>query len=135
MSCHISVLQPRHCRNKTGLGCSHFARRYFGNHFCFIFLWVLRCFSSPRSPLAISEMIQSSRIRLPHSDTCGSIRICQSPQLFAAYRVLHRLPEPRHPPCAIIHFLFSPYIDYLSVKIKIINNDKSLNQKLKSMYG
>jgi hypothetical protein len=28
---------------------------------------------------------------LPHSDICGSIRMCQSPQLFAAYHVLLRL--------------------------------------------
>ena len=28
--------------------------------------------------------------------------MCSSPQLFAAYRVLHRLPVPRHPPCALI---------------------------------
>lgn len=28
---------------------------------------------------------------LPHSDTCGSHRMCRSPQLFAAYRVLRRL--------------------------------------------
>ena len=28
---------------------------------------------------------------LPHSDICGSIRVCQSPQLFAAYHVLRRL--------------------------------------------
>ena len=28
---------------------------------------------------------------LPHSDTCGSIRMCRSPQIFAAYRVLLRL--------------------------------------------
>ena len=28
---------------------------------------------------------------LPHSDTCGSIRVCRSPQLFAAYHVLLRL--------------------------------------------
>ena len=28
---------------------------------------------------------------LPHSDIYGSIRVCQSPQLFAAYHVLHRL--------------------------------------------
>ena len=34
----------------TGLGSSHFARRYFGNRGCFLFLRVLRCFSSPRSP-------------------------------------------------------------------------------------
>lgn len=28
---------------------------------------------------------------LPHSDICGSNRVCQSPQLFAAYHVLLRL--------------------------------------------
>ena len=39
---------------------------------------------------------------LLHSDICGSIRACQSPQLFAAYRVLRRLLMPRHPPCALI---------------------------------
>ena len=31
-----------------GLGCSHFARRYSGNHYCFLFLQVLRCFTSLR---------------------------------------------------------------------------------------
>ena len=33
-------------RKHTGLGWSHFARRYFGNHFCFLFLQLLRCFNS-----------------------------------------------------------------------------------------
>ena len=42
---------------------------------------------------------------LPHSDICGSIRMCQSPQLIAAYHVLHRLCEPRHPPYALSYFL------------------------------
>ena len=32
-----------------GLGSSPFARRYLENHCCFLFLRVLRCFSSPRS--------------------------------------------------------------------------------------
>ena len=41
---------------------------------------------------------------LPHSDTCGSMAGCASPQLFAASRVLRRLLEPRHPPCALVHF-------------------------------
>ena len=36
----------------------------------------------------------------PHSDTCGSLGICPSPQLFAAYHVFLRLSVPRHPPCA-----------------------------------
>ena len=30
-------------------------------------------------------------VRFPHSEICGSIRICQSPQLIAAYHVFHRL--------------------------------------------
>ena len=37
----------------------------------------------------------------PHSDICGSVDICSSPQLFAAYHVFHRLLVPRHPPCAL----------------------------------
>ena len=38
---------------------------------------------------------------LPHSDICGSMDICSSPQLFAAYHVFLRLLVPRHPPCAL----------------------------------
>ena len=38
----------------------------------------------------------------PHSDICGSLCICHSPQLFAAYHVFRRLSVPRHPPCALI---------------------------------
>ena len=45
-----AVLQPQFCRNKTGLGYSAFARHYWRNHFCFLLLRVLRCFSSPGSP-------------------------------------------------------------------------------------
>ena len=40
------VLQPHYCRNNNGLGYSPFARHYLGNHYCFLFLQVLRCFSS-----------------------------------------------------------------------------------------
>ena len=46
----MMVLQPQICLNKPGLGCFHFARHYSGNHFCFLFLRVLRCFSSPGLP-------------------------------------------------------------------------------------
>ena len=38
---------------------------------------------------------------LPHSEISGSKAVCASPKLFAAYHVLHRFPEPRHPPCAL----------------------------------
>ena len=43
---------------------------------------------------------------LPHSDIPGSRVICTSPGLFAAYHVLLRLREPRHPPSALAYFLY-----------------------------
>ena len=42
---------------------------------------------------------------LSHSEIDGSRDICSYPSLFAAYHVLHRLCEPRHPPCALYYFL------------------------------
>ena len=48
-SCNVAVLQPRRCRNINGLGCCAFARHYWRNHYCFLFLQVMRCFSSLRS--------------------------------------------------------------------------------------
>ena len=38
----------------------------------------------------------------PHSDIHGSMDICSSPWLFAAYHVFLRLLVPRHPPCALL---------------------------------
>ena len=37
----------------------------------------------------------------PHSEIRGSVPICGSPRLIAAYRVFRRLLVPRHPPCAL----------------------------------
>ena len=37
----------------------------------------------------------------PHSEISGSMDICSSPKLFAAYHVFLRLLVPRHPPCAL----------------------------------
>jgi hypothetical protein len=42
--------QRVHAWHAEGLGSSGFARRYCRNHCCFLFLWVLRWFTSPRSP-------------------------------------------------------------------------------------
>ena len=43
----------------------------------------------------------------PHSDISGSMDICSSPKLFAAYHVFHRLLVPRHPPCALLRLTAS----------------------------
>ena len=97
-----SLLLPRHMPCDTaGLGSSPFARRYWGNRYYFLFLQVLRCFSSLRSPHFISDAGIAPG-GLPHSDIRGSMGICPSPRLFAACHVLLRLREPRHPPCALL---------------------------------
>ena len=84
------VLQPRLVRKQTGLGSAPFARHYSGYRLFFLFLRVLRCFSSPGSPqLTMVLDLQSSG--LPHSEMLGSIPVCRSPSLFAAYHVFHRL--------------------------------------------
>lgn len=41
----------------------------------------------------------------PHSEIYGSKVVGTSPQLIAAYYVLHRLPSPRHPPNALSIFV------------------------------
>ena len=43
----------------------------------------------------------------PHSDISGSSPVSSSPELFAAYHVLHRLLAPRHPPCALRSLTFA----------------------------
>ena len=48
----------------------------------------------------------------PHSDICGSLFICTSPQLFAACHVLLRRHVPRHPPYALCSLIFSPHPFY-----------------------
>ena len=54
-------------------------------HTLWIHIWILEVCSS----------------RFPHSDISGSMAVCASPKLFAAYHVFHRLLVPRHSPCAL----------------------------------
>ena len=105
-----AVLLPRQCRNTGGLGCSPVARHYWGNHSCFLFLQVLRCFSSLRWP-PLKRMTGLQPDGLSHSEIPGSRVICTWPGLIAACHVLHRLREPRHPPAALDFFSYVLYAD------------------------
>ena len=61
----------------------------------------------PLHTLWIQAWIRRVFLRgFPHSDICGSLDICSSPQLFAAYHVFLRLSVPRHPPCALFRLTF-----------------------------
>ena len=98
---------------QSGLGSFPFARRYSGNHCCFLFLRLLRCFSSPGSPyMAIKQSFVYHTVAgvfpagFPHSEIGGSVDICSSPPLIAAYHVFLRLLVPRHPPCALVRLTF-----------------------------
>ena len=48
------------------------------------------------------RITEDCSVRFPHSEISGSMDICSSPKLFAAYHVFHRLLVPRHPPYALI---------------------------------
>ena len=88
-----AVLLPRGSLDPRGLGWSPFARHYWGNHCCFLFLGVLRCFSSPRSPphsISAGDRPPGGRV-VPF----GNPRIKGHLRLPAAYR---SLPRPSSPP-------------------------------------
>jgi hypothetical protein len=90
---------------RLGLGSFPFARRYSGNRYYFIFLELLRCFSSPRSLsknyIFIHGIVRVCRTGFPHSEISGSTVICTYPKLIAACHVLHRLSTPRHSPSTL----------------------------------
>ena len=68
----------------------------------FLFLWVLRCFSSPGS--LPQTYVFSKRIlwvrhsRFPYSEILGSTPVHGFPRLIAVSHVLHRHLAPRHSP-------------------------------------
>ncbi len=107
------------CINTNGLGCSRFARRYLGNRknllpdyngtsedisnqkessiYCFLFLQVLRCFTSlgtlPHTRVPIEDRWVSPFGHFRVKDYLASYRNLSQP-----YHVLHRFLKPRHPP-------------------------------------
>ncbi len=91
----------------AGLGSFLFARRYLGNRFFFLFLQLLRCFSSLRLPsLTLTVNDNTSRYWVPHSDISGSLLTYCSPKPFVVRHVLHRLLVPRHSPCALFYLTY-----------------------------
>ena len=75
----------------SGLGSSPVARHYWGNHCCFLFLEVLRCFSSLGWPPCTSRDNSASRYWVV---PFGNPRIKGYLLLPAAYRSLSRPSSP-----------------------------------------
>ena len=74
----------------TGLGSSGFARRYSRNRVFFLFLRVLRCFSSPGSPPYVMDWRMDDRGPLCRVSPFGHPRIKGYLLLPAAFRSLSR---------------------------------------------
>ena len=103
-SSHVSALLPPDGRNRLGLDYAAFARHYLRYHFCFLFLRVLRCFSSPGSP----QLRWWKAFSLPGCP----IRVSADQFVFADPRGFSQLITPffaseslRHPPSALFSFL------------------------------
>ena len=69
-------------------------------------------------------------VGLSHSEISGSKVICTYPELIAAYHVLHRLREPRHPPCALAYFL-SNLLSSIRYQVSGIKPEYSISRYLK----
>ena len=110
---HLSIEIPRRGpttpRTSPRFGLIRFRSPLLTESILFLFLRLLRCFTSPGIACLSLTYITGFRkerhlikgVRLPHSEISGSKRVCRSPKLIAAYHVLHRLLAPRHSLCAL----------------------------------
>ena len=103
--CEYRSYNPRRAQARGGFGLFPGRSPLLGESLVyFLFLQVLRCFSSLRLPLHLVQITGLQPAGLSHSEIHGSEVICTYPRLIAAYHVLHRLREPRHPPDALTFF-------------------------------
>ena len=112
---YIVVLQPHLCRNINGLGCFPFARHYLGNHYCFLFLRLLRCFSSPGQPSF--EYPDKSGWVAPF----GYLRVNSYLHLTAAFRSLSRPSSPLRAQASTMRPYFASLKIILSILLEIIS--------------
>ena len=105
-ACNVAVLQPRGGLATVTVWALPRSLATTGG--------IIKLFSLPRGtkmfqfPRLASGMLRIGGLQPPglsHSEIRGSMAICAYPRLIAAYHVLRRLNEPRHPPCALSYFL------------------------------
>ena len=102
-----TILEPYNPEQKFGLDCSLFARRLLRESLWFLFLRLLRYFSSARSPPWINSWIPTIADR--GVSPFGHRRIIafwELPDDFRTLGVLLRSNKPRHPPSALIYKVF-----------------------------
>ena len=97
-----------------GLASSAFARHYLRNLSWFLFLALLRCFSSGGSPhIPMDSVYDNQTLLWLDCSIRKSADIAPtygSPQLIAVSHVLLRLSVPRHSPCALCSLTIMRYL-------------------------
>jgi hypothetical protein len=109
----LLVLQPHPVCKQGGLGCSRFARHYYGNLILISFRRATEMFQFTRFPPSL-PMCSAGGLQISLWRGCP-IRILRAhrlhaapPERFAGLRVLHRPRAPRHPPrtlCSLFLFV------------------------------
>ena len=104
---HVRVLQPR--KSTSGLGSTAFARHYLRYRFLFLFLRLLRCFTSAGLAF-ISLCIQLMTMMYYHHQVTpfGYPRVLAHLQLSEAFRSLLRPSSP----VSTKAFTISPWVPY-----------------------
>ena len=125
---HIRVPQPRGDKSPR-FGLFRFRSPLLTESLRFLFLRLLRCFTSPGLAPTDYEFIRrypAKRDGLPHSEIHGSKPVCGSPWLIAAYHVLHRLLAPRHSPLALSSLITNYYFSSSRVRVSPDNSSDLL---------
>ena len=105
LTSQCQTLQPHICK-QIWFGLFPVRSPLLGEYF--LFLQVLRCFSSlgalPPTYVFSRRMLEVRSSEFPHSEIPGSKPVHGSPRLIAVSHVLHRHLAPRHSPKALSSF-------------------------------
>ena len=130
----INAVRTPECTH-SGLGSFHFARRYFENRVFFLFLRVLRCFSSPGSPHAPMYSVHADGGLLRRVSPFRYLRINGYLLLPEAFRSLLRLSSAlsakastlrsllldHHKECSVnpygSRFVFKSFLSFKSITV------------------
>ena len=111
--CSLLAVQTPECTH-SGLGSFHFARRYFGNRCFFLFLALLRCFSSGGSPPYVMDWRMDDWSSSSRVSPFRYLRIKAYLQLPVAFRSLSRLSSALSAKASTLRsFLLNHSVDFL----------------------
>ena len=109
----INAVRTPECTH-SGLGSFHFARRYFGNRCFFLFLALLRCFSSGGSPPYVMDWRMDDWSSSSRVSPFRYLRIKAYLQLPVAFRSLSRLSSALSAKASTLRsFLLNHSVDFL----------------------